>query len=156
MGLQRHIEITILSDPLSLNHRQFDCLFQHIFCLTTKKTPKMCFTGPVWVDSNKHRRFNSRSVNNRSFPLLRHHHHDDVIKWKHFPRYCSFVPVTGEFPAQRASNAEQPPPHPLKTCTYVTALSISPMVLTKLLWYKKIKLSLLVIDHYPKPSITRF
>ena len=31
--------------------------------------------------------------------------HDDIIKWKHFPRYWSFVrgilPVTGEFPAQR-------------------------------------------------------
>ena len=31
--------------------------------------------------------------------------HDDVIKWKHFPRYWPFVlgnsPVTGEFPAQR-------------------------------------------------------
>ena len=31
-------------------------------------------------------------------------HHDDVIKWKHFPRYWPFVhsPVSGEFPAQRA------------------------------------------------------
>ena len=32
-------------------------------------------------------------------------YHDDVIKWKHFPRYWPFVrgisPVTGEFPAQR-------------------------------------------------------
>ena len=31
--------------------------------------------------------------------------HDDVIKWKHFPRYWPFVrgnsPVTGEFPKQR-------------------------------------------------------
>ena len=31
--------------------------------------------------------------------------HDDVIKWKHFPRYWPFVggdsPVTGEFPLQR-------------------------------------------------------
>ena len=33
--------------------------------------------------------------------------HDDVIKWKHFPRYWPFVrgihrsPVTGEFPTQR-------------------------------------------------------
>ena len=27
--------------------------------------------------------------------------HDDVIKWKHFPRYWPFVPVTGEFPSQR-------------------------------------------------------
>ena len=29
--------------------------------------------------------------------------HDDVIKWKHFPRYWPFVrsPVTGEFPVQR-------------------------------------------------------
>ena len=31
--------------------------------------------------------------------------HDDVIKWKHFPRYWPFFagnsPVTGEFPAQR-------------------------------------------------------
>ena len=33
------------------------------------------------------------------------HYHDDVIKWKHFPRYWPFVrgnsPVTGEFPSQR-------------------------------------------------------
>ena len=31
--------------------------------------------------------------------------HDDVIKWKHFPRYCPFMRrillVTGEFPLQR-------------------------------------------------------
>ena len=28
--------------------------------------------------------------------------HDDVIKWKHFPRYWPFVPpVSGEFPTQR-------------------------------------------------------
>ena len=30
--------------------------------------------------------------------------HDDVIRWKHFPRYWPFVwdpPVTGEFPQQR-------------------------------------------------------
>ena len=30
--------------------------------------------------------------------------HDDVMKWKHFPRYwplCGNSPVTGEFPAQR-------------------------------------------------------
>ena len=36
--------------------------------------------------------------------------HDDVIKWKHFPRYWSFVrnsPVIGEFPTQlKASDAE--------------------------------------------------
>ena len=33
------------------------------------------------------------------------HSHDDVIKWKHFPRCWPFVhgnsPVTGEFPSQR-------------------------------------------------------
>ena len=30
-------------------------------------------------------------------------YHDDVIKWKHFPRYWCFVresPVPGEFPVQ--------------------------------------------------------
>ena len=27
--------------------------------------------------------------------------HDDVIKWKHFPRYWPFVPVTEEFFSQR-------------------------------------------------------
>ena len=39
-------------------------------------------------------------------------YHDDVIKWKRFPRYWPFVcvggagvpPVTGGFPSQRASN----------------------------------------------------
>ena len=37
-------------------------------------------------------------------------YHDDVIEWKHFPRYLPFVlwnsPVTDEFPAQMASEAE--------------------------------------------------
>ena len=40
--------------------------------------------------------------------------HDDVIKWKHFPRYCELQsicegnrPVTGGFPAQRGSNGEK-------------------------------------------------
>ena len=32
-------------------------------------------------------------------------YHDDVLKWKHFPRYWPFVggnsPDTGEFPSQR-------------------------------------------------------
>ena len=27
--------------------------------------------------------------------------HDDVIKWKHFPRYLAICAVPGEFPAQR-------------------------------------------------------
>ena len=27
--------------------------------------------------------------------------HDDVIKWKHFPRYWPFVRVPSEFPTQR-------------------------------------------------------
>ena len=27
--------------------------------------------------------------------------HDDVIKWKHFPRYAGNSPVNGEFPTQR-------------------------------------------------------
>ena len=37
-------------------------------------------------------------------PITVLHIHDDVIKWKHFPRYWPFVrnsSVTGEFPAQR-------------------------------------------------------
>ena len=29
------------------------------------------------------------------------HFHDDVIKWKHFPRYWPFVRGTGQFPTQR-------------------------------------------------------
>ena len=49
------------------------------------------------------------SVENISIPNLLHiwicNHHDDVIKWKHFPHYWPFVrwnsPVAGEFPAQR-------------------------------------------------------
>ena len=36
--------------------------------------------------------------------------HYDVIKWKLFPRYWSFVrgnsPVTGECPSQKANNAD--------------------------------------------------
>ena len=35
--------------------------------------------------------------------LYAHFPHDDVIRWKHYPRYWPFVqsPVTGEFPSQR-------------------------------------------------------
>ena len=32
--------------------------------------------------------------------------HDDVIKWKHFPRYWSFVTVADGFPLTKASDAE--------------------------------------------------
>ena len=32
--------------------------------------------------------------------ILHHSSHDDVIKWKHFPRYWPFV-LTSEFPSQR-------------------------------------------------------
>ena len=41
---------------------------------------------------------------NSSFQKYAFENHEDVIKWKHFPRYWPFVrsnsPVTGEFPAQ--------------------------------------------------------
>ena len=37
-----------------------------------------------------------------SVHILSNEIHDDVIKWKHFPRSCAFVrEFTGEFPAQR-------------------------------------------------------
>ena len=44
-----------------------------------------------------------RNTSSASYHL---ENHDDVIKWKHFPRYWPFVPggnspVIGEFPAQR-------------------------------------------------------
>ena len=43
---------------------------------------------------------------NTSFCAL----YDDVIKWKHFPRYWAICagnsPASGEFPAQKASDAE--------------------------------------------------
>ena len=48
-----------------------------------------------------------RNIRRSQFCERHLHFHDNVIKWKHFPRYWPFVrgihrwPVTGEFPAQR-------------------------------------------------------
>ena len=50
---------------------------------------------------------NVQRIHSRNFAhkLSLRQSHDDVIKWKHFPRFWPFVPVTGEFPSQ-SSDAE--------------------------------------------------
>ena len=64
------------------NHRQRDRLFNSLLKLTTKKTSKYHINLPFLVGSTQ------------KGPAVRYvfpSHHDDVIKWKLFPRYWSFV-----------------------------------------------------------------
>ena len=62
-----------------------------------------CITRGIFFRYTMHYVISTRF--NWSSDLL--HVHDDVIKWKHFPRYWPFVrgihryPVPGEFPTQR-------------------------------------------------------
>ena len=54
---------------------------------------KMWWTRPLYC---------TYSVGHCSLFLRHYYIHDDVIKWKHFPRYWPFVRgMSGEFPAQR-------------------------------------------------------
>ena len=58
------------------------CFFNRIFRPITQKVSKPCITDPLW----------GKSIGDRWF--LSHNWmrtHDDVIKWKHFPRYWPFV-----------------------------------------------------------------
>ena len=52
-----------------------------------------------------------------------HDVHDDVIKWKHFPRYWPFVqgysPVTGEFPRSELTRSEFFPCTPAKSSFFL-------------------------------------
>ena len=70
---------------------------------------------PPWVaplfnlDRDMRTRVLTNPSNNRKLVLLRGNlimtavfwWHDDIIKWKNFPRYWPFVQGTGEFPTQR-------------------------------------------------------
>ena len=78
------------------NQWQFDCLFGNLFGLKTKETSKLFIAGILWGESTgcqwiphtkgqrcgKH--FHVTTSSCQTF-------HDDVIKWKHFPRYWPFV-----------------------------------------------------------------
>ena len=66
----------------------------------------------VTLGITKNTTVNSWGYSKQIVNALTESHHDDVIEWKHFPRYWPFVggihrsPGTGEFPAQMASYAE--------------------------------------------------
>ena len=76
----------------------FIFLIEHvlIFVFAKKSYAKKCLEDRIWKFS---RLCHLPDWNCRNLG------HDDVIKWKHFPRYWSFVsgnpPVTGGFPSQR-------------------------------------------------------
>ena len=44
-----------LSAAKWFNHRQFDCLSNCLFRMTTKETSKFCIIGPLWEESNGQR-----------------------------------------------------------------------------------------------------
>ena len=86
---------------INIRHFSFCCLCQHVTCVT-----RSIRTRAEHITYRRLEMFNSAVLNTI---LLYKFTHDDVIKWKHFPRYWSFVwksspgnsPVTAEFPSQR-------------------------------------------------------
>ena len=110
------------------NHQPHDCLLNRLFRHRSEKTSELRVTGLCVGNSpmtgefphrgpatRKMSRFDGVIMNNvcrcGSTEYRVSHTHDDVIKWKHFPRYWPFVwpvtgllywwQVTGEFPSQR-------------------------------------------------------
>ena len=71
------------------NHRQVDCL------LATKKTSNSRSAEPVWGKPNGVHWIPLKCILSERDKLRKaftcHYVHDDVIKWKHFPRYWPFV-----------------------------------------------------------------
>ena len=96
------IQIEITWPVAAIKSLRF-ALFHASFSLSKKKRSKRRITGLLLRESNSRKwiAFTWCQQSGKRF------HHDDVIKWKHFPRYWPFVwgiagnsPVTGEFPAQ--------------------------------------------------------
>ena len=89
------------------NHQPPDCLLNRLFRRRSKKTSKLRVTGLCAGNSPVTDEFPSQRTSNAENVSIwwRHHvpfviiyaciwvqtYHDDVIKWKHFPRYWPFV-----------------------------------------------------------------
>ena len=104
---------------LSLYYRKLDYFFKRLFWRTTKKSAN---SFPLTLCEGNHRslvdslhKCNHNCNHNVSHVVKTMGIDDDVIKWKHFPRYWPYVcgvhrlltlcegntPVTGGFPSQR-------------------------------------------------------
>ena len=73
-----------------------DWLFSRLCRRTSKKTSRLCATGHLRGESTGDRWIPLTKASNLQSVSTRWHHnvqismhldHDDVIKWKHFPRY---------------------------------------------------------------------
>ena len=91
------------------NHQPQDCLLNRLFRRRSKKTSKLRVTGLCAGNSPGTSEFPAQMASNTENVSIwwRHHgstdflacwkpnwnslYHDDVIKWKHFPRYWPFV-----------------------------------------------------------------
>ena len=90
------IDVTSHERSSASNHRRLEYLSNILF-IFTKETAKLCISDPllresICVDDGVPRKW---QVTRKTFPWWRRHvltcnscqWQDDVIKWKHFPRY---------------------------------------------------------------------
>ena len=83
---------------LALSHRD---RINHHWIISTFLSISIPFSGSVMATFLPQKRTHA-TIHPKNYAHGSHFVHDDVIKWKHFPRYWPFVsPATGEFPAQR-------------------------------------------------------
>ena len=73
------------------NHRRLDCLLNRLFRRRSTKTSKLPVTGPFEGNPPVAGGFPSQRTRNVGNVSSWWVHHDDVIKWKHFPRNWPFV-----------------------------------------------------------------
>ena len=112
------------------NHQPHHCLLKHLFQRRSKKSSKLRVTGLCAGNSPGSGEFAAQMASNAENVSIwwRHHDlsscnynnvgnekvwlptlHDDVIKWKHFPRYWPFVwgiHRSRRIPQTKASDAE--------------------------------------------------
>ena len=96
------------------NHWLLNCMFNSMFKVITKKISKPCITGPLRGESTG----NWWILFTRESISMSWHHYgywvsnvssiqDDVIKWKHFPRYLTFTRINGWVNNGEAGNSRR-------------------------------------------------
>ena len=127
---------------LWLGSNQFTHTVQDDF---TRSTVELQWTTPFRVIFvNRHYKSNKNGIDQRYKHNKAHQNHDDVIKWKHFPRYLPFMrESTGHrwIPLTKASNtelwyflwsaSEQTTEQALETPVICDAIAL---IMTSLLW----------------------
>ena len=68
------------------NHQPHDCLLNRLFRRRSKKTSKLRVTGLCAGKSPRTGEFPAQVASYAENVSIWWRHHDDVIKWKHFPR----------------------------------------------------------------------